>query len=190
MCFSLLASVAAGTTLTVAGAVTVTMTRRAAEVPLALVPALFGLQQLTEGVVWWSLLHDQARLNLVSTVVYSLFALVLWPAFVPFAVLCTEAVGWRRTALGAALALGGAVALDGLWTVLRGSGTAHVCGASIQYPMPSYVFNTLYLPATCVGTAFFSQLPLRLIGIAALGLGLATLWLRRSPPASGTSDRF
>lgn len=176
MCFSMSASVAAGSTLVLAGAATVAMTRRASELPLALVPFLFGAQQLTEGVVWWSLLHDDARLKVASTFAYMLFSHVLWPVFVPFAMLCLEVVRWRRRVLGAALGLGMVVSLEGLWIVVRGPSTSHVCGSSIQYPMPSLVFIALYLLATCGGTMFSSRAPLRLIGAAALGLALLTLW--------------
>jgi hypothetical protein len=177
MCFSFLASVSAGTALSAVGASTVLMSRRAAELPLALVPLLFGVQQLTEGVVWWSLLHADPRLGAGATVVYMLFSHVLWPVFVPFAVLCTETVPWRRRALLAALAVGGLMTLDGLWTVVSGPGTAHVCGSSIRYPMPGAAVIALYLLATCVGTTFSSQRLLRATGVVALVLALVTLWL-------------
>jgi hypothetical protein len=114
----MLASVASGTTLAVAGAVTVTMVRRRAELPLALLPLLFGLQQLVEAVVWWSLEHDAAVLNNASTFTYMLFSHVWWPVFVPLTFLCIETVSWRRKVLSVFAAIGSGVAVQGLYTVL------------------------------------------------------------------------
>jgi hypothetical protein len=177
MCFSMTASLTAGAALTVAGAVTVGSTRRRAELPLALIPLLFGLQQLTEGVVWWSLDHDNATVNIVSTVVYLLFAHVLWPLLVPFAVLSLEVVPSRRKVLSGFLALGGVVALVGLDPVVLGPHTSHVNGSSIGYDEPSLWVIGLYLVATCGAALLSSHRLLQLMGASALGLGLVVLWL-------------
>lgn len=55
MCFSAGASFAAGTALSIVGVLTVRNSRGARELPLALIPLLFGVQQLTEGVLCLSL---------------------------------------------------------------------------------------------------------------------------------------
>lgn len=177
MCFSLTASVTAGTALVAAGAVTTALARDRAERPLALLPLLFGVQQLVEGSVWWSLDHHDAGLDATSTVVYMLFSHVLWPVLVPFAVLCLETVPWRRRVVTAALAVGAVVALDGLWRVLRGPAAAYVCGRSLRYELPGPTVVALYLLATCVGALVSSRSFVRLMGAAALVLGLLTLWL-------------
>ena len=52
MCFSAAASFTAGAALSVVGVITVRRSRGAVELPLALVPLLFGIQQITEGVLW------------------------------------------------------------------------------------------------------------------------------------------
>lgn len=177
MCFSMTASVAAGSVLTVAGAAAVTLVRRRADLPLALMPLLFGVQQLVEGVVWWSLDHDDPTLNLRSTFAYMLFSHVLWPTFVPLAIRSAEVVAWRRRALAAFAAVGAVVSLDGLATLWSGAVTSHVAGSSIRYPMPSLYVIALYLLATCVATLFSSRRLLQVLGAVALGLALFTLWL-------------
>lgn len=177
MCFSTLASVTAGTALTVAGGVTVGMARRRGELPLALIPLLFGVQQLTEGAVWWSLDHDDARIKVVSITVYLLFALVLWPFLVPFAILCMETVPARRKVMAALLVVGGMVGLQGLSTVVRSPGAPHVHVSSIRYDMPSFTVIGLYLTATCLAALVSSHRFVKLIGAGARGLGLLTLWL-------------
>lgn len=177
MCFSMLASVAAGTVLSVAGVATVTLVRRRAELPLALLPLLFGVQQLIEGVVWWSLEHGGGSQGGTSTLAYTLFSHVLWPAFVPFAFLSMEQVAWRRRVLGACVVIGLGVAAHGLFTVATGPRTAQVSGGSIQYEMPSWYVIALYLVATCVGAFFSSHVVIRVLGASALALALVTLWL-------------
>jgi hypothetical protein len=177
MCFSLLASVAAGTILSVAGAATVTMARRRAELPLALIPLLFGVQQLIEGAVWWSLDQGDPTWNLRATLGYMIFSHVLWPVFVPFVYLCLEVVPWHRFVLAGFLALGAGVGLDGLFSVVQGPSTSHVTGSSIQYETPSLLVIVLYLVATCVSAFFSSYRVLRALGAAALGLALVTSWL-------------
>ena len=177
MCFSTSASVGVGSVLVVAGAATLSLTRRRAEVPLALLPLLFGAQQLTEGVVWWSLLHPDAQTLARATVVYTLFARVLWPVFVPFAVRCLEPVVWRRRMLAVAVVLGAAVAAEGLWALLRGGSTAQVCGSSVQYAQPGAVVIALYVVATCGGAMVSRDRLLRLMGVVALGLAVVTWWL-------------
>ena len=51
MCFSATASFISGTTLCVIGVATLKQTKGSAEVPFALIPLLFGIQQLIEGVI-------------------------------------------------------------------------------------------------------------------------------------------
>lgn len=173
----MLASVAAGTTLSVAGVGAVKLARRRAELPLALLPLLFGAQQLIEGAVWWSLDHPRAGLNAAATFAYLLFARVLWPVFVPLSILSLEPVRRRRNGMVVLVALGVGVSLDGAVAVLRGPSTSHVAGDSIAYAMPSLLVIAAYLVATCGAALLSSHVPLRLMGAAAFGLALLTLWL-------------
>ena len=96
MCFSATASFTSGAALLIVGVVTARRARRPAELPFALIPTLFGLQQLIEGAIWLTLPDKAPLLNTVLTTVYSLFSHVLWPAYVPVAVLLIEPVRWRR----------------------------------------------------------------------------------------------
>ena len=50
MCFSAPASFVAGIALSTVGAATIRMTSRRAEIAFAMIPLLFGVQQLTEGM--------------------------------------------------------------------------------------------------------------------------------------------
>ena len=58
MCFSASASFIAGTTLCAVGAATLKRTEDRSERPFAMIPLLFGIQQLIEGVIWLTFRHD------------------------------------------------------------------------------------------------------------------------------------
>ena len=55
MCFSATASFTAGSVLSAVGIATIMKAERKSEVPFAMIPLLFGVQQFIEGVVWLTL---------------------------------------------------------------------------------------------------------------------------------------
>ena len=128
MCFSATASFTAGAALTAVGGLTIHKSEGKSELPLAMVPLLFGIQQITEGIVWVSLRHDLTALKTVATYVYSMFSHVLWPILVPFAILLVETSRRRQRALSVFQALGLAVGLYLLYFLLRFPVTAHIHG--------------------------------------------------------------
>ena len=98
MCFSANASFVAGASLVVLGMVTLqrapAYTRAFAAIPL-----LFGVQQCLEGLVWLSLADPPRGDGAAPALHNSLFSHVLWPMFLPCAVLRMEPVPWRRRAV-------------------------------------------------------------------------------------------
>ena len=175
MCFSATASFTAGAALSAVGGLTVHKSQGKIELPLALVPLLFGIQQLTEGVVWISLIHDLPALKTVATYVYSMFSHVLWPIFVPFAILLVETSRWRRQALGVFQALGLAVGLYLLYFLVRFPVAAHVHGRSITYDSPHfYIIGVIviYLLATCVSGLFSTHRCINAFGVLAFILAV------------------
>ncbi len=176
MCFSATASFTAGTALSVVGGLTVRKSRGKIELPIAMVPLLFGIQQLTEGVLRISLTRDLPALKTVATYVYSMFSHVLWPIFVPFAILMVEASRRRKQALGVFQALGLAVGLYLFYFLLRYPVTAQVHGRSITYDSPHfYIFGVIvvYLFATCVSGLFSTHRCINAFGVLAFVLAIA-----------------
>ena len=90
MCFSATASFTAGVALLGLGTLTLRRASSVAELPYAAIPALFGLQQLVEGGLWLTFANNTPHLNSILTHIYSLFSHVLWPVFVPIAVLLLD----------------------------------------------------------------------------------------------------
>lgn len=177
MCFSATVSFSAGTALVAVGVLTVAKTRGGGkrELPLAMIPLLFGVQQLTEGFVWISLSRELGGLEAWSTVVYSVFSHVVWPIFVPIAMLLVEPQAWRRKALGVFLALGLTVGLYLLYYLYRLPVTARVVENSIAYESVHFytpVVLVLYLLATTISGLFSSHWCLRVFGGLAFVLAL------------------
>lgn len=88
MCFSANASFTAGTVLTVIGAVSVRKVKAPSQIFFASIPVLFAIQQFSEGFLWLSLTKPAfADLRTSMTFIFLFFAQVVWPFWVPFAVL-------------------------------------------------------------------------------------------------------
>lgn len=176
MCFSATASFTAGTALTVTGGLTLRKSQGKLELPLALVPLLFGIQQLTEGALWLSLRHDLPLLQTWTTNIYSMFSHVLWPIFVPFAILLVETKRRRRAALSVFQALGLAVGLYLFYFLIRSPTVAHIHERSIVYDSPHFYLGlvlVLYLLATCVSGLFSSHRCINIFGVLAFVLAIA-----------------
>lgn len=58
--------------------------------PLAIIPAVFGLQQLCEGWVWTGLHWNDPHLVTVAAIAYLFFALCFWPAWIPLTLLFVQ----------------------------------------------------------------------------------------------------
>jgi hypothetical protein len=180
MCFSATASFTAGTALSAVGVLTLRKSRGPRELPLALVPLLFGIQQLTEGVLWLSLNHDLPVPQAWSTYIFSAFSHVLWPIFVPFAVLLVETQRWRRRAIGVFLVLGLGVGLYLLYFIVRFPVDARVVNHSISYDSPHFYIVwvlVIYLLATCVSGMFSRHWCIKVFGVSALILAIAAAFV-------------
>ena len=56
--------------------------------PLALVPLFFGIQQLSEGIVWVGFHNNNQQFIDISSFIFLFFALAFWPVWVPFTAWC------------------------------------------------------------------------------------------------------
>lgn len=170
MCFSASASFVAGTLLSVAGVATLKSTKTRSELPFALIPLLFGIQQLTEGIVWLTFGHEAPAVKDVTTYLYSGFSHVLWPMYIPFAMGTLEQVRWRRRAIFTFELAGAAVALYLLYFLVTRPVVAEIVGMHIVYVSPHFYLlpvMVLYVAATCVSCLFSSHDFVRLFGALA-----------------------
>ncbi|PKR79803.1 hypothetical protein CW751_13310 [Brumimicrobium salinarum] len=91
MCFSAEASFIAGGALTVIGAATIKKTTQKSQLWFASIPLVFGVQQISEGILWLTLPHpEMIYTQRIATYIFIFFAQVIWPFIVPFGVLMLD----------------------------------------------------------------------------------------------------
>ena len=177
MCFSASASFVAGTSLSAIGVATLTNVKNKTEIPFALIPLLFGMQQLVEGVIWLTFTRDTPQLQQTMTYVYSVFSHVLWPIYVPLAIGVLEVERWRRKALAAFEVAGLTAGLYLLFFIVTRPVVAQVVGSHIEYISPHFYIApviVLYVAATCVSGFFSSHRFVNLFGGLAFASFVAT----------------
>lgn len=178
MCFSATASFVAGASLSAIGAATFKRVKRRSEIPFALIPLLFGIQQIIEGMLWLSFRYDAPLLNSATTYAFSVFSHTLWPIFVPFSVGLLEPVRWRKNTIFAFQTIGLGIGLYLLYFIVKYPVTA-VAGEHIVYVSPHFYqipAMLLYLAATCIVSFFSSHRLVRIFGVLALALFLVAYW--------------
>jgi hypothetical protein len=93
-------------------------------------------------------LYEAPQLNAVMTHMYSFFSHVLWPVYVPLAVLLIEPSAWRRRGLLVFVAAGVTVGAYLLYVLAAFPVVSRPFGQHIQYVSPHFfaaVGMTLYL---------------------------------------------
>ncbi len=178
MCFSATASFVAGTTLSLIGVATLKNVQRKSEFPFALIPLLFGVQQLIEGGLWLSFRFDHPLVNMATTYAFSVFSHTVWPIFVPFSVGMLETVSWRRHVMWGFQVVGLAIGLYLLYFLIKYPVVA-VAKENIVYVSPHFYqvpAMLLYLAATCVVSFFSSHRLVKIFGVLALALFFIAYW--------------
>ena len=153
------------------GTLTVQSAHRRRDMPLAAIPLLFAIQQLSEGVIWLTFRYDAPQLNVAMTYFYSFFSHVLWPIYVPVAVLLIEPLRWRRTVLLGFVAAGLAVGLFLLQILLTFPVVSRPTGQHMEYVSPHFfaaTVMTLYLLAATVSPMFSTYRLVKVFGVLAL----------------------
>lgn len=170
MCFSATASFTAGIPLLIVGVMAIQRVRNRKELLYALIPMLFAIQQLIEGALWLTFPAKAPLLNMVLTYAYSIFSHVIWPMYIPVAVLLLESTAWRRKVLFAIALVGTFIGLYLLYYLVRFPIVAEVKGHHIVYISPHFHAlhaMGLYLLGTCISSLFSSHRMVKLFGAAA-----------------------
>jgi hypothetical protein len=171
MCFSATASFTAGAALLAVGALTLKSARYSRELPFAAIPFLFALQQLSEGVIWLTFQYEAPMVNTVMTYLYTVFSHVLWPIYVPIAVLLIEPEGHRRRTLLGFVMAGSVVGLYLLAVLALFPVVSRPTGHHVEYVLPHYfgaATMTLYLMSTTVSLVLSTHTAVKVYGVLAL----------------------
>ncbi|MFA6091312.1 MAG: DUF6629 family protein [Elusimicrobiota bacterium] len=141
MCFSATASFTAGAALAPAGGYCVWSAfknRDLRRLPLAMVPAFFGIQQFFEGMVWKTMAQGESGRPLVVrySQAFLFFALFFWPVWLPFSSMILETRTGMRRFMGTICALGLILGLLLFWPVAADPErwlTTNIVCSSIHY---------------------------------------------------------
>lgn len=91
MCFSATASFGASAVLGTIGIIAVAKAKTNPQRLFATIPLIFAVQQLTEGFLWLSLKNaDMASWQPLLTYIYLVFAMAVWPLWVPLTIRLLE----------------------------------------------------------------------------------------------------
>ena len=170
MCFSAAASFSAGAVLAALGTVPIRRMRSRRELPYALVPLLFAVQQFVEGALWLTLLGaDGSHLHAALTHTYQFFSHVLWPIYIPLAIRLLEKESRRRQIMAVFAAGGAGVGLYLFYFLFVASTESRILNGHIDYISPHFYAGpvlTLYVLAACASSLISSHRTVRWFGIA------------------------
>lgn len=174
MCFSATASFSAGVVLTVIGIAALRKVQHPSQVMFAAIPLLFAAQQISEGALW-VLLPANGNPDLIKFLTYFFlfFAQVLWPLWVPVALLMVERESTRKKGQKLLACIGVLVALYLGYCLLSFPVQAEITGYHVyytqHYPAAFKVLGgLLYVIATIV-PPFFSHIKrMWLLGLTVL----------------------
>lgn len=174
MCFSAGASFGAGVVLSVIGVASIKKAHTGSQIIFASIPLVFAVQQISEGFVWLSLSHPAyASLQQVSTYIFLFFAQVLWPVWIPFAILKLEPKEKPKRAEIILVGIGALVSLYFAYCLLTFPVEAKILGRHISYKqhfpaaISSYC-DFLYIVATIVPSLFSSIRRMWMLGTTIL----------------------
>ncbi len=190
MCFSAEASFTAAALLLPAGAVSVTKAYRTDRRYLAIcaLPFLFGLQQLSEGLVWTAGEAGDAVAISRYTLAYMFFTWLAWPVWVPSATFFVEPS--RRKPIYLAFALLGAILGAGQylpylvhadWISVRFLPHAIAYGGTdlFDFLMAREITYAIYVITVILPLVLSSKLEIRIFGgLVALSLAVTYVFFR------------
>jgi hypothetical protein len=182
MCFSPEADLAVGAIVTGVGFDALRHVRTPKQIPLAALPLLLGLHQITEAFVWWGLQgHVAHTVERVALWIYLLFALAVLPVLLPIMVTLVEQSPTRRKVMIActgvtivvAAALGGAVVRGPIGVAIE----QHYLSYDIGSLSHGGQLTAVYVAATCLALLASSSRDLVTLGVMNLVAVPLLVWL-------------
>lgn len=190
MCFSEVASYTVAAACAAAGTYSISRSPSPKYLPVAVIPLAFAIQQAGEGMVWHALDHGAAsQASGAWPTIFTFFATVFWPVFIPFAVFAAEEDRNRKRTLSGLVFAGSLVSFYYIVRMLNTDITANAAGHSVQYIsqikagtlLPGWLLSGAqggsdwilvpYAIATIASLAVSSLLPLRVFaGLVAISL--------------------
>lgn len=171
MCFSAEASFTVGSILTVIGTATFIRVKERSLKLVALIPLIFAIQQLAEGLVWLQIngVLASGQIAHAAMLIYLFFAWVVWPFYVPLALLVPETVRWKQLFFFSCFLIGSYIAYVDMAYLLYEETTAKVVGRSLYYGGTPTYGNIAYGIAAIIPFLLSSVKDLWIFGVWLLG---------------------
>ncbi len=162
MCFSANASFIAGATISAIGVVTLKKVKAPSQMVFASIPLIFGVQQLSEGVLWLTIPDPAyAGLQQFATYTFLFFARVVWPLWVPLAIFLLEYEGKKRKMEKVLMLMGIAVSAYFIFTLLVEPTEAVISDHHIfykqDYPASLKLYSGIFYGIVTVLPLFISR---------------------------------
>lgn len=173
MCFSSAASFGASGVLLVMGTAAIVKSTNPRQLPFAVIPVIFAVQQFTEGFLWLFLKGDFQGFQNTFTHVYLFFAEVLWPIWIPIAFLLLEENNPKRIFQKILVGVGFVVGVYLAFCLLTYDVKAEISGRHItyvlDYPKPLHGLGGLFYGLATIFPAFLSGIKrMKLFGFLAV----------------------
>ena len=173
MCFSAGASFGAAAVLSIVGAVTVIKAKTIPQGLFAAIPFIFSIQQVIEGMLWLSFNNVDMPGRSIFTYVFLVFAIMVWPIWIPFTMRLLETDERRKKILTIILIFGIIVAAGFAGIIMLYPLEAVATHHHIQYRLDlppainniMWLFNILYFTTTIISTFISSTKKMKLLGI-------------------------
>jgi len=136
MCFSANVSILTSGILALIGTISLKKIKTKIQIPLALIPYFFAMQQFSEGILWLTLKSNNVYIIGVAkcfTYIYLTFAFFFWPMWIPFSVYMIENEKVRKLLLRGMLVIGTFVGIYGLFFIIINGGKAQILDHHILY---------------------------------------------------------
>jgi hypothetical protein len=134
MCFSPEASFAGGIIISAIGVTTVRKVHNPSQIVFASIPLFFGIQQIAEGFLWMTLPdHDFINIQKISTYLFLVMAVVIWPLMIPVSILLMEKNIKRKRILRLLTVIGLSLSFYYAFCLLRFTVNPEISGYHILY---------------------------------------------------------
>lgn len=162
MCFSATASFGSAAILAVIGIATMRKTTNRSQLAFAAIPFIFAIQQFAEGFVWLSLSNNAyTEWQEPASILFLIFALVLWPIWFPFSILLIEKNMYRKNILYFLLIMGMLIAGYFSYSMLTSPVNAAIENNhilyNIEYPWSLITSSNLMYGLATILPAFISS---------------------------------
>lgn len=174
MCFSVEASFGAGIVLSVIGVASIKKVQSPSQIVFASIPLIFSVQQITEGFLWLALSNPgYAYLQQVTTYIFLLIAQIVWPVWVPLAILLAEKEVKRKTIQKLLVIVGVLLSSYMAYCLFSYNVHAKIIGYHISYvqnyPLALTIAGGVFYFIATIVPPFFSTIKrMWLLGIAIL----------------------